>query len=177
MGVNYELRKFIPTPGQSASDGQPVEREMVRRLAEPTTPVSPKVNERKNAAALIMNRSFETGTFTTLDARTRRVRRRLGIPFVGKCFGGELTGLRVHHGYMAMLCCLACRSQPTIFISASFAPSLFGWIPQSLLGRLWGRRRYDISHRRLHSKPLAPGSMRPYFVNNPCEIPQFHGFN
>src|SRR5713101_7311500 len=26
MGVNYELRKFIPTPGQSASDGQPVER-------------------------------------------------------------------------------------------------------------------------------------------------------
>src|SRR5215831_12066451 len=28
---------------------------------------------------------------------------------------------------MAMVCCLACRSQPTIFISASFIPSLFGW--------------------------------------------------
>jgi integrase/recombinase XerD len=27
---------------------------------------------------------------------------------------------------IAMLCCLACRSQPTIFISASFVPSLFG---------------------------------------------------
>src|ERR1700758_5531889 len=25
---------------------------------------------------------------------------------------------------MAMVCCLACRSQPTIFISASFVPSL-----------------------------------------------------
>src|SRR6266487_584332 len=49
---------------------------------------------------------------------------------------------------MAMLCCLACRSQPTIFISASFVPSLFGWIPQSLLGPLWGRRRYDISYGR-----------------------------
>src|ERR1700730_14199958 len=47
---------------------------------------------------------------------------------------------------MAMVCCLACRSQPTIFISASFVPSLFGWIPQSLLGPLWGRRRYDISY-------------------------------
>src|ERR1700745_2922594 len=46
---------------------------------------------------------------------------------------------------MAMVCCLACRSQPTIFISASFVPSLLGWIPQSLLGPLRGRRRYDIS--------------------------------
>src|SRR5215831_1525084 len=26
---------------------------------------------------------------------------------------------------LAMLCCLACKSQPTIFISASFVPSLF----------------------------------------------------
>ena len=31
---------------------------------------------------------------------------------------------------------LAWRSQPTIFISASFVPSLFGWTPQSLLGPL-----------------------------------------
>src|SRR5258708_4832604 len=44
-----------------------------------TTPVRPRVNERKNAAVLIMNRSFETGTFTALDARTRTVRHRLGI--------------------------------------------------------------------------------------------------
>ena len=28
---------------------------------------------------------------------------------------------------IAMVCCLACRSQPTIFISASFVPSLF-WL-------------------------------------------------
>src|SRR5258708_25572805 len=55
---------------------------------------------------------------------------------------------------MAMVCCLACSSQPTIFISASFVPSLFGWIPQSLLGPLWGRRRYDISNRTRTRYPL-----------------------
>ena len=66
---------------------------MVRRLAEPTTPVSPKVNERKNAAALTMNRSFETGTFTTLDARTRRVRRRLGIAILVGFFPGMIVYL------------------------------------------------------------------------------------
>jgi hypothetical protein len=27
---------------------------------------------------------------------------------------------------MAIVCCLACRLQPTIFISTSFVPSLFG---------------------------------------------------
>ena len=42
---------------------------------------------------------------------------------------------------MAMLCCLACRSQPTIFISASFVPSLFGWNPVKVYS---GRREADV---------------------------------
>jgi hypothetical protein len=54
----------------------------------------------------------------------------------------------------AMLCCRACRSQPTMFISASFVPSLFGWTPQSLLGLFRGRRRYEISHGRLLKTPI-----------------------
>jgi hypothetical protein len=54
MGVNYELRKFIPTPGQSASDGQ------TRGAGDGPPPSranyarNPRVNERKNVAALIM---------------------------------------------------------------------------------------------------------------------------
>jgi hypothetical protein len=41
---------------------------------------------------------------------------------------------------MAMLCCFACRSQPTIFISASFVPSLFG-----LYRKVYsGRREADV---------------------------------
>src|SRR5215510_5637774 len=47
---------------------------------------------------------------------------------------------------MAMLCCLACRSTPTIFISASFFPSSFGWYHKSLLGSLRGRRTYVITY-------------------------------
>src|SRR5262249_24980602 len=55
---------------------------------------------------------------------------------------------------MAMLCCFACRSTPTIFISASFAPSLFWLDSKSLLGSSRGRRTYVISHamfRQQHS--------------------------
>ncbi len=39
-------------------------------------------------------------------------------------------------GASCMLCCRACRSQPTIFISAPFVPSLLVGFPQSLLGPL-----------------------------------------
>jgi transposase len=35
-----------------------------------------------------------------------------------------------------LLCCLACRSQPTIFISAPLSRAFFGWTPQSVLGPL-----------------------------------------
>jgi len=52
---------------------------------------------------------------------------------------------------ISMLCCRACGSQPTIFISASFVPSLFGWTPESLLGLFPGRRCYEISHGRLQT--------------------------
>jgi hypothetical protein len=47
---------------------------------------------------------------------------------------------------VAMLCCFACRSQPTIFISASFVPSLLVGYRKVLLGSLRGRRRYVISY-------------------------------
>src|SRR6266536_4456120 len=42
---------------------------------------------------------------------------------------------------MAMLCCLACRSHPTIFISASFVPSLF-WLDTAKVYS--GRREADV---------------------------------
>src|SRR5206468_7391840 len=44
-----------------------------------TTPVRPKVKERRNAATLIRIRSFDMGTLTAFDAHTRRVRHRWKI--------------------------------------------------------------------------------------------------
>jgi len=49
------------------------------------------------------------------------------------------------------------KRESTIFISASFVPSLFGWIPQSLLGPLRGRRRYDINSNGLLGIPVLQG--------------------
>jgi len=39
-------------------------------------------------------------------------------------------------------------------LSASFVPSLFGWLPQSLLGWSRGRRTYVITQRVLKQKPV-----------------------
>src|SRR5215470_7414080 len=57
---------------------------------------------------------------------------------------------------MAMLCCLACRSQHTIFISASFVPSL-------LVGY---RKVYSVSGEADVVMTSATG----FIANNPFEI-------
>jgi hypothetical protein len=75
------------------------------------------------------SRGFDAHHYRTFQGRVKLSQ---GIAFVGKFLS---TNSPVSVSTMAMVCCLACRSQPTIFISASFVPSLFGWIPQSLLGR------------------------------------------
>src|SRR5438034_8481796 len=56
---------------------------------------------------------------------------------------------------MAMLCCFACRSTPTIFISASFARAFLFGSHKSLLGSSRGRRTYVITHRRLHPQAIT----------------------
>jgi PAP2 superfamily len=77
-----------------------------------------------------------------------RVKLSYCIPFMMKRLIGELAALGV---IMAMLCCLACRSQRTTFISASFARTfLVG--TKSLLAPLRGRGSYAITHRQLHSQ-------------------------
>src|SRR4030095_2169027 len=68
-----------------------------------------------------------------------------------------------------MACCFACRSHPTIFISASFVPSLLVGLPQSLLGSSRGRRRLchqlrlqECSHRAFHNRVKEmPQRLRP----------------
>ena len=67
---------------------------------------------------------------------------------MGKGFGGELAGLRVHHSY-GLLSCVQITAYN--FHLGLLRPSLFGWIPQSLLGPLWGRRRYDISYAGIYA--------------------------
>src|SRR5262249_5675183 len=54
---------------------------------------------------------------------------------------------------MAMLCCLACRSHPTIFISASFVPSLFGLDNEKVYS---GRREAGVLMSSVTSGLLAP---------------------
>src|ERR1035438_154804 len=52
---------------------------------------------------------------------------------------------------IAMVCCFACRSHPTIFISASSVPSLWVRHHKVILGSSRGRRRYVISYASARS--------------------------
>ena len=61
---------------------------------------------------------FDAHEHWTFQSRTKLA---YCLAFVGNRLVGELAAFGVHHGYG---CCLACRSKPTIFISASFVPSL-----------------------------------------------------
>ena len=56
----------------------------------------------------------------------------------------ELPCFGVHHRY-ALLSSVQITAYNLHL--GLLVPSLFGWIPQSLLGPLRGRRRYDISYR------------------------------
>jgi glyoxylase-like metal-dependent hydrolase (beta-lactamase superfamily II) len=51
----------------------------------------------------------------------------------------------VSRSNIAIDCWLACKSQPTSLISASFNPSAVEWTTPSLRASIQGRRRYDIN--------------------------------
>ena len=58
---------------------------------------------------------------------------------------------------VAMLCCFACRSTPTIFISASFARAFLGWHRKVYSG-VARRRTYVISYPKIEEQDPSIGS-------------------
>jgi hypothetical protein len=64
----------------------------------------------------------------------------------------------VSRSSIAIDCWLACKSQPTSLISASFNPSAVKWTPHSLRGSTRGPRRHDIDVHAGELEERPPGA-------------------
>ena len=79
------------------------------------------------------------------------IKRSYCIPFAGKVLA---VNSLVFVSTMAMVCCF-CVQIPAYNFQPPSSRAFFGWIPQSLLGPLWGRRRYDIDYVTGADKKVA----------------------